>query len=86
MVDLIYYLINLILFDIPLLQYISFRSSITLCLSSGYIYIFISLDIYLPSFFLTIFKLLCLLIFFQTFEILMTIFLPIKSLAPSAVF
>ena len=58
MVDLVYYLTNVLFFDIPLLYYyINLRSSITFCLSSGDIYLF--LDISLSCLFVTVSESCC---------------------------
>ena len=84
MVGSVYYLKNLLFFDIPLLYYyINLRSSIIFFLSTGDIYL--SLDISLLCSFLTVSKL-----FFsdvlETFMILSAILLPVKSPVASAVF
>ena len=77
MVNLVYCLTNLFyFFDIPLLwYYISFRSSIIFCLSSGKIYF--SLGISLLCLFLIVFELFC-GEFVETFIILSATLLPIK--------
>ena len=84
MVGSVYYLKDLLFFDIPLLYYyINLRSSIIFFLSTGDIYL--SLDISLLCSFLTVSKL-----FFsdvlETFMILSAILLPVKSPVASAVF
>ena len=84
MVDLVYYLTSLLIFDIPLLYYhINLRSSINFCLSFGDIYL--SLCISLSCSFVIVSK-----FFFgellQTFLILLGILLPIKLPLDSAVF
>ena len=72
-------LISLLLFDIPLLYYYaSLRSSIVFCLSSGDIYL--SLGIFLSFSDIIVSEL------FDTFVILLAIFLPMKSPVPSAIF
>ena len=74
MVALVYFLINLLVFYIPLLYYYSnLRSSIISCVSSGDIYI--SLGISLSCSFVTVSKLFSL-----------AILLPIKSPAAPVVF
>ena len=76
-----YYLTNLLFFDIPLLYYyINLRSSI---IKSGNIYL--SLGIYLLYSFATVSELFCCKVF-ETFEILSTILLQIKSPVASAIF
>ena len=76
MVDLVYYLTNLLLFDISLLYYyINLRSSIIFCLTSGDIYL--SLGISLSCSFVTAFELFCGK-FFETFVIPLAILLLIK--------
>ena len=58
MVDLVYYLTNLLVFDGPLLYYyINLRSSIIFCLSSGDIYL--SLGTSLSCSIVTVFELFC---------------------------
>ena len=58
MVDLVYCLTNVLIFDIPLLHnYINHRSSIIFCHSTGDIYL--SLGISLLCAFLTVSKLFC---------------------------
>ena len=76
-----YYLTNLLCFDIPLLYYyINLRSSI---IRSGNIYL--SLGIYLLYSFATVSELFWCEVF-ETFEIISTILLPIKSPVASAIF
>ena len=82
MFDLVYYLINLLFFNIPLLYYyINFRLSVIFCLSSEDIYL--SFDISLSNLVFsvslsTVSELFC-GESFDTFLILSTILLPIKS-------
>ena len=84
MVDLMYYVTNLLLFDIPLLNYyINVRSSMIFCLSSGDIYL--SLAISLLCSFLTFSNLFCSKVF-ETLVILSVTLLPIKSPVASAIF
>ena len=69
---------SLLLFDIPLLcYYINLRSSVIFCLCSRNIYLFSS--------FVTLSKLFCGEVL-ETFVILTTFLLPIKSPVPSSVF
>ena len=83
MIDLMYYLTNLLFFNIPLLYYyISLRSSITFCFSSEDLYL--SLGISLSCLFVIDFDLFCCK-FFEIFVILSTILLPIEILSASAV-
>ena len=78
MVDLVYYLKNVLFFDIPLLYYyVNFRLSIFFCLFSGDIHIYLSWGISLSCSFLTISELL----FCEGFEIFV-----ILSAITSAVF
>ena len=84
MAHLVYYLTNLWFFDIPLLcYYINLRSSIFFCLSSGDVYL--SLGISLSCSFVIVSELFCSELL-ETFVILLTILLPIKSPVASAVF
>ena len=83
MVDLVYCLTNLLFFDIWLLYYINIRSSIIFCISSGYIYL--SLSIYLSFSFVNVSELFCGEIF-ETFVILSAILVSIISPVVSAVF
>ena len=89
MVDLVYYLTNLLFFGIPLLYYlINFRSSIFFCLSSWDMYLSLGISLSSPIFsslFVTFSKLLCGEVF-KTFVILFAILLPIKSPVASAFF
>ena len=76
MVDLMYCLAYLLLFDIPLLYYyINLKSSIIFCVSSGDIYL--SSVISLSCSFVTVSQLFCDKVF-ETFVILPSILLPIK--------
>ena len=50
MVDLVYWLTNLLFFDIPLLYYVNPKSSIICCLFSGDIYIFLLVFLIHPHF------------------------------------
>ena len=82
MAELVYYLTNLLFFDIPLLYYyINLRSSVILCPSSGDVYL--CLGISLSCSFVTVSGLFCCEVF-ETFLILLAILLPIKS--PATVF
>ena len=84
MVDLVYYLRNLLFLNIPLLYYyINLRSSIIFCLSSEDIYL--SLDISLSCSFVLVSELFCSELL-ETFVILLAILLPIKSPVASVVF
>ena len=84
MAHLVYYLTNLWFFDIPLLcLYINLRSSIFFCLSSGDVYL--SIGISLSCSFVIVSELFCSELL-ETFVILSTILLPIKSPVASAVF
>ena len=84
MVDMVYYLTNLLFFDILLSYYcINLRSSIIFCLFSGDIHL--SLCISLSCSFITVSELIWFK-FFQTFEILSTMSLPLKSRVASTVF
>ena len=84
MVDLVYYLTNLLFFDIPLLCYeINLRLSIMFCLSSGDI--FLSLGISLSYLFVTVSQLFIRKAF-ETFVVLSVILLSIKSPIDSAIF
>ena len=79
MVYLVYYLTNLLFFDIPLLYYyINLRSSIVFCFSSEDICL--SLGISLSSLFVTASELFSRKVF-ENFVILSAILLPIKSVA-----
>ena len=79
-----YCLTNSLFFDITLLYYyFNLSSSITLCLSSGDIYL--SLGISLSFSFVTVSELCCCDVF-ETFVILLAILLLIKSPVPSAIF
>ena len=74
MVDLVYYLINLLSFHIPLLYYnVNLSSSVIFCLSSGYIYL--SADISLS--FAIVSELLCSKVL-ETFVILLVILIANK--------
>ena len=84
MVDLMYCLVHLLLFDILLLYYyINLRSSIIFCLSSGEIYLFSGIS--LSCSFVTVFQLFCDKVF-ETFIILPSILLPIKLPVASVAF
>ena len=84
MVDLMYYLTNLLFFYIPLLNhYINVRSSIMFCLSCGDTYL--SLRISLSCSFVIVSELSCGQLL-ETFIILLAILLPVKSPVASAVF
>ena len=84
MVDLVYYLTNLLFFHISLLyHYINLRSSIIFCLSSGHIYL--ALSISLSCSFVTVSELYCGELL-ETFVTLLAILLLIKSPVASAVF
>ena len=84
MVDLMYYLTNLLFSDIPLLYYyINLRSSIIFCLSSEYT--FLSLGVYLSCSFVIVSELFCGKMF-DILLILLSILLPIKPPVASAVF
>ena len=84
MVDLAYYLTNLLFVDIPLLYYyINLRSSRIFCLSSGDIYL--SLDISLSCSFVIISELFCGELL-ETLVILSAILLPVKSPVAYAAF
>ena len=83
MIDLVYYLITLLFFNIPLLYYyINLRSSIICYLSSEDICH--SLGIYLSCLFVIIPELFCRKVF-DIFLILSAILLPIKSPVASVV-
>ena len=87
MVDLMYCLLNLLLFDIPLLHYYTNLNSSIIChLFSGDIYLSFGISASCSS----VFKCNSLECnFFRNFEtlvILSAILLPIKSPVPSAVF
>ena len=85
MVDLMYRLANFLFFDILLLFcYTNLNSSIICCLSSGDIYLFLGLALSTS----TSVSLFCnsLEDVFETFLILSSILLPIKSPIASAVF
>ena len=84
MVNLEYYLTNLLVFDIPLLYfYINLSLSIIFCLSSGDIYL--SLGISLLCSFVIVSESFC-GEFLETAVILLAILLPIKSPVTSAAF
>ena len=84
MFDLVYFLTSLLFFDIPLLYYyVNLRPSTIFCLSSGDIYL--SLSIYGSFTFLTASELFCCEVF-KIFVILLAILLPFKSPVASAVF
>ena len=84
MVDLVYYLTNLLLFNIPLLYYyVNLRSPIIFCLPSGEIYFSLGISSSCP--FVIVSELFCCELF-ETFVILLVILLPIKSPLASAAF
>ena len=84
MVDLVYYLSNLLFFDIWLLYYyINLKSSIIFCLSSEDKYL--SLDNYLSHSFVIVSELFCCDVF-DIFVILLAILLLIKSPVATAIF
>ena len=84
MVDLVYFLKNLIFFDIPsLYYYINLRSSIISYLSFRDIYL--SLGISLSCSFVTVSELFC-CEFFETLAVLLASLLPVNSPVASAVF
>ena len=84
MVDLVYYLTNILSFNIPLFYYYTnLRSSIILCFTTGDIYH--SLGISLSCSFVIGCELFCGELL-QTFAILLAILLSIKSPVDSAVF
>ena len=84
MIDLVYYLTNLLFFDIPILYYcINLRSSIIFCLSSRDVYN--SLGISLSCSFVTVYKMFCCKVF-ETSIVESAITLPIKSPVASADF
>ena len=89
MVDLVYYLINLLFFDIPLLYYyINLRSLIICYLFSRDIYLYFHISLPSLLFFssiVTASKLFCREVL-ETFVILSPILLPIKSPVASSVF
>ena len=84
MFDLVFYITNLLFFNIPLLYYyIDFRSIIFFCLFSGDIYL--SLGIYLSRLFVTLSILLFYKVF-ETFVVLPAILLPMKPPVVSDMF
>ena len=84
MVDYVYCLTSLLLFDVLLLYYyINLRLSITFCFSSGDIYR--SSGISLSFSFVIVSGLFCCELF-ETFVILLATFLPIKSPVASVAF
>ena len=68
MVYLMYHLLDLLFFGIPLLYYVSFNSSIIFCLSLGKIYLSFGISLLISSY-----------DFFDALVILSAILLPIKS-------
>ena len=88
MVDLVYYLTNLLFFNIiSIYYYINLRLSIIFCLSSGDIYLSlgISIGISLSCSFATVFKLFCCQ-FIENPVTLLEMLLPISSPVASVVY
>ena len=84
MVDLVYYLANLLFFDTPLFYYcINLRSSIIFCLYSGDICL--TLDVYLSHSFVIVSEIVCGELL-EMFVILLENLLPAKSLVAYAIF
>ena len=82
MVDLVYRLLNLLFFGIPLLYYVRFNSSIIFCLSLGEIYLSFGISLLTSSGCIS-----SLYDFYEGFAIILSaILLPIKSLVAFAVF
>ena len=89
MVDLLYHLISLLVFDAPLLYcYINLRSLIISCLFSGDICLSLGISLSTPicfSSFVTVSKLFCGEVF-ETFVVLSAFLLALKSPVAFAVF